>query len=298
MSLGSRRNWLFVDAAAMFGGHEVMLLRWIEELASRPDSGVRPRLLARAGSRLHELAPAPTRVPAFPVERSGRLARPWRLWRDALALRRAIRAEQAEWLVFASGALGSQVLAGDAGAAVGRAGAGLCAAAGHLRIDGLPPGLAEGPVRAPVLRAASARLGRDHRRPGGAVPGLGPAPRSRPCAAEHGRPGDRAGAAAGCRRISPATAGCACWCWAAWRPGRRGWTCWSSTWPPRRPSCGTGCASAWSARGRTGPSSRRAARPIPRWRAASCWAAGCRPARRWRRRMCCCCPPASKACRW
>ncbi len=98
------RTWLFVDGAAMFGGHEVMLLRWIEELQRQEESsGVHPRLLARSGSRLHQLAPGATRAQSFPAEGGG-------FWQDAMTLRRALRQEQPEWVVFASGALGFQVL--------------------------------------------------------------------------------------------------------------------------------------------------------------------------------------------
>jgi len=100
------RNWLFVDTATMFGGHEVMLLRWIEELQGG-EAGVRPRLLAREGSRLQQAAPAAVLAAAMPAESGGRLAG---LWRDAKALRRALKAERPERVIFASGALGAQPL--------------------------------------------------------------------------------------------------------------------------------------------------------------------------------------------
>jgi glycosyltransferase involved in cell wall biosynthesis len=45
--------WLFVNLAASFGGHEVMMLRWIEELPARD---VRPILICRHNSRLAESA--------------------------------------------------------------------------------------------------------------------------------------------------------------------------------------------------------------------------------------------------
>ncbi|WP_083748925.1 glycosyltransferase family 4 protein [Pelomonas sp. KK5] len=97
---GAERRWLFVDDAELFGGHEVMLLRWIGELLQQGD--VKPRLLAREGSRLQELAPAPVRcASAFARLRS--------VWRDAKVLRRTLREERPEWVVFACGALGSQI---------------------------------------------------------------------------------------------------------------------------------------------------------------------------------------------
>jgi glycosyltransferase involved in cell wall biosynthesis len=46
----SKPCWLFVDAVANFGGHEAMLLRWLEEL--RDQDLVRPVLLARNGTPL------------------------------------------------------------------------------------------------------------------------------------------------------------------------------------------------------------------------------------------------------
>jgi glycosyltransferase involved in cell wall biosynthesis len=51
----ARPVWLFVDLAPSFGGHEVMLLRWIEELSNR---AVRPILICRRNSRLSESAQA------------------------------------------------------------------------------------------------------------------------------------------------------------------------------------------------------------------------------------------------
>lgn len=49
-------RWLFVDGAAAFGGHEVMLLRWLEELSAQRAVGTflmarRDSQLARAGAR-------------------------------------------------------------------------------------------------------------------------------------------------------------------------------------------------------------------------------------------------------
>lgn len=105
---GHGGRWLFVDAIPHFGGHEVMLLRWLEALVDEP--GVTPRLLARAGGRLFELAPPSTRTAPFPVEiRTGR----WRGWRnlrqELRALDQTLRHERPELVVCASGALGYQI---------------------------------------------------------------------------------------------------------------------------------------------------------------------------------------------
>lgn len=49
-----RPRWLFVDLAPSFGGHEVMILRWIDELAET--GAVIPVLLCLRGTRLAALA--------------------------------------------------------------------------------------------------------------------------------------------------------------------------------------------------------------------------------------------------
>lgn len=105
----TRRTFLFVDAIPHFGGHEVMLLRWIEELLHDPE--LRPRVLAREGGRLYRQAPESTRAAPFPSERTaGRWRRMGNVWREVITLRRALRDEQPQWVVFASGALGYQML--------------------------------------------------------------------------------------------------------------------------------------------------------------------------------------------
>lgn len=107
--------WLFVDTADQFGGHEVMLLRWLDEL--RAQGRVRPRLLAREGSRLlaEGQAHASTALPA----RRGRAAA------DALRVGRALwaqlRADRPALVVFASGTLANQVHLGAVARAAGAA---------------------------------------------------------------------------------------------------------------------------------------------------------------------------------
>ena len=74
----SPETWLFIDGASSFGGHEVMLLRWIEELLAT--GLVTPRLAARAGSRLAGTAP-----PAVLTEALSALAPAAGGWREKLA---------------------------------------------------------------------------------------------------------------------------------------------------------------------------------------------------------------------
>lgn len=86
----TRPVWLFIDLACAFGGHEVMLLRWMSELQRQGD--VEPVLVCNAGSRLAELGAAQGRtieLPAPAGHRIGRIAgfanllqRLWRLKRQ------------------------------------------------------------------------------------------------------------------------------------------------------------------------------------------------------------------------
>lgn len=98
-------TWLFVSAVPGFGGHEVMLLRWLQELEGKPALLV-PRLLARADSRLLGQASAALCCPPFaPFERHGRT----RLLRDLALVRRTVRTLQPECVVVASGALNAHM---------------------------------------------------------------------------------------------------------------------------------------------------------------------------------------------
>lgn len=104
-------TWLFIDGASSFGGHEVMLLRWIEELAAT--GPVSPRLAARADSRLATTAPSSVLAgllgasPPTPPGWRDKLTRPWR---DLRALMRIAHREQPSRCIVASGSLGDQVL--------------------------------------------------------------------------------------------------------------------------------------------------------------------------------------------
>lgn len=63
-----RERWLFVDGAESFGGHEVMLLRWLEELAAQPS--VEVSLLARADSQLRREGERHAEVFVLPKSRA------------------------------------------------------------------------------------------------------------------------------------------------------------------------------------------------------------------------------------
>lgn len=100
MTRSQDATWLFVDAVPDFGGHEVMLLRWLQALRE-PGTPLAPVLLARAGGRL--LAQAPEGLACAP------LAAQAPRWRELLALRRRVRALRPACVVVASGALGAHV---------------------------------------------------------------------------------------------------------------------------------------------------------------------------------------------
>jgi glycosyltransferase involved in cell wall biosynthesis len=106
-------SWLFVDGATHFGGHEVMLLRLIEELKAQ--GRVRPRLLARTATVLRAKAgdmatdaPLPAQPPSYRVS-----FRPKALLlhlRDARSLVRTLRRERPTLCIVAEGCLLSQPL--------------------------------------------------------------------------------------------------------------------------------------------------------------------------------------------
>ncbi|MGH8262206.1 MAG: glycosyltransferase family 4 protein [Steroidobacteraceae bacterium] len=106
-----RERWLFVDGAAEMGGHEVMLLRWIEEL--RLQGRVQPVLLCRSGSRLaarshgfsSSIELAPVRRAAHPA---GWFALGLRALRDAWHFMRAIGVERPALCIVAEGCLLAQ----------------------------------------------------------------------------------------------------------------------------------------------------------------------------------------------
>lgn len=93
----SRSRWLFVDGAMSFGGHEVMLVRWLEELAAQ--RAVDAFLLARS-AQLRQQAAAYAAVVALP-EANSRL-------RDAATFIRRVLDLKPDLIVVAEGCLLAQ----------------------------------------------------------------------------------------------------------------------------------------------------------------------------------------------
>ncbi|HVY36992.1 MAG TPA: glycosyltransferase family 4 protein [Polyangia bacterium] len=105
----TRERWLFVDPADSFGGHEVMLTRLVEELVRQ--GRVRPRVLARDGTRLRERLGAHATAAALPsrgTSPGSLFARLRAAWRDARAIWGALRVEAPSLCVVAEGSILSQ----------------------------------------------------------------------------------------------------------------------------------------------------------------------------------------------
>ncbi|HVF16269.1 MAG TPA: glycosyltransferase [Steroidobacteraceae bacterium] len=101
-----RARWLFIDGANAFGGHEVMLVRWLEELNRQRT--VEPFLLAPEGSRLFQEGSKYAVTHALPRQEQGAVASKWGVLKDSAALMRAIRAVEPDLCVVAEGCLMSQ----------------------------------------------------------------------------------------------------------------------------------------------------------------------------------------------
>ena len=105
-------RWLFVDGAADLGGHEIMLMRLVEEIGAH--GGVTPIVLARAGSGLRERAAAfraPQDLPAASrIERFGAdsLAFIVHAMRDAWTFARVAFRVKATLCIIAEGCLLAQ----------------------------------------------------------------------------------------------------------------------------------------------------------------------------------------------
>jgi len=102
------RRWLFIDGASAFGGHEVMLLRWLEELAAQ--RAAQCFLLARSESVLAREAVRNATVLALPKEGTGAIARWIGAARDAAATIRAVSSIRPQLCVIAEGCLLAQPL--------------------------------------------------------------------------------------------------------------------------------------------------------------------------------------------
>jgi glycosyltransferase involved in cell wall biosynthesis len=102
-------RWLFVDAARTFGGHEVMLLRWLEELASQ--RSVTTFLLARESSPLHREATQHTTVLSLAEQRRpSKLGRIMNEISDAIGFARQALAVKPDVCILAEGCLLTQPL--------------------------------------------------------------------------------------------------------------------------------------------------------------------------------------------
>jgi O-antigen/teichoic acid export membrane protein/glycosyltransferase involved in cell wall biosynthesis len=100
------RTWLFVDLAEDFGGHEVMLLRWINEVQSR--SGVKAVLVCRENTRLAHLAAECCEISPVAAARSGKLGSLWFVMRLVALMGRLRWARRPELAVIAEGCLLAQ----------------------------------------------------------------------------------------------------------------------------------------------------------------------------------------------
>jgi glycosyltransferase involved in cell wall biosynthesis len=110
-------RWLFVDGASAFGGHEVMLLRWLEELAAQ--GIVSPTLVARAGSQLAREGQRYATVLELPKRGGGRLQSLVASCRDALGMLRAALAVKPELCIVAEGSLLTQPMFAPLGRLLG-----------------------------------------------------------------------------------------------------------------------------------------------------------------------------------
>jgi len=102
------QRWLFIDAASEFGGHEVMLLRWLEELACQRAASC--FLLARSGSQLAREASRHAFVFELPRSRAGAWRAVVGALRNAAALARAVFLIRPHVCIVAEGCLLAQPL--------------------------------------------------------------------------------------------------------------------------------------------------------------------------------------------
>jgi glycosyltransferase involved in cell wall biosynthesis len=104
--MSGARSWLFIDSARDFGGHEVMLTHFVEELARQ--NRVVPRVLARRDTRLRQLIERFAAPIDFATGGTSRVARVWTGCKDALVCMRAIRALKPELCIVAQGCILAQ----------------------------------------------------------------------------------------------------------------------------------------------------------------------------------------------
>jgi glycosyltransferase involved in cell wall biosynthesis len=104
--MSAARSWLFIDSARDFGGHEVMLTHFVEELARQ--NRVVPRVLAGRDTRLRQQIERFAAPFAFATGATSRFGRVWSACKDALVCMRAIRALQPELCIVAQGCILAQ----------------------------------------------------------------------------------------------------------------------------------------------------------------------------------------------
>lgn len=100
------RRWLFVDGASALGGHEVMLLRWLQEL--RDQRTVTCFVGARSGSILAREAACHASVLELPRQRTGKLRALTSAIKDAAAFVRAVNTTKPSLCIVAEGCLLAQ----------------------------------------------------------------------------------------------------------------------------------------------------------------------------------------------
>ena len=105
-NLPTQDRWLFVDGASDFGGHEVMLLRWLEELTAQ--RAITPILLAREGSQLAREGSAHAVVHTMRRTGSGLFSRLKQAFGDAFRFAQVALQLKPQLCVVAEGCLLSQ----------------------------------------------------------------------------------------------------------------------------------------------------------------------------------------------
>lgn len=104
--VGTRPVWWFIDLARDFGGHEMMVMRWIEALQRQGD--VDPVLVCAAGSRLAERAAGQVRMVEVRIGEGSRLNKVAGLARVLLRLHALKREQRPAAVVAAEGCLMAQ----------------------------------------------------------------------------------------------------------------------------------------------------------------------------------------------
>lgn len=104
--MSAARPWLFIDSARDFGGHEVMLTHFVEELARQ--NRVVPHVLAPRDSRLRQQIERFAAPIDFGTGGNSKLARILTGCKDAMVCMRAIRALKPELCIVAQGCVLAQ----------------------------------------------------------------------------------------------------------------------------------------------------------------------------------------------